>query len=430
MERNHGNVYDELDRRGFIQQVTDPQLVYDLLGSQPARYYVGIDPTAESLHAGHLMAIMGMANMQRYGHLPICILGSGTAMVGDPSGKTEMRKMLSREQIVENGQKLKCQLSRYLEFGPEKALLIDNYDWLGSLNYIEFLRDIGRHFSVNRMLTYETYKRRLETGLSFLEFNYQLLQAYDFYMLYQKHDCRLQMGGDDQWANILAGADLIRRIEGQDVFGLTFPLLTTATGAKMGKTEKGALWLDSDLTSPYDYFQYWVNVDDRDVVRFLMYFTFLPTAELEAVRDVEGSRLNALKTILAFEATRITHGEDEAHKALRAAVAAFGQREIPADILPASTIPRGQLRSSDQNIPGMDLSRESLETRPRLIDMLNEAALIKSKGEGRRLIQQGGVYVNDNRIEDVDFTLSPETIVDDKIILRLGKKRYFQLNIV
>ncbi|MBN1543381.1 tyrosine--tRNA ligase [candidate division KSB1 bacterium] len=423
------NVYDELSARGFIQQVTDPEPVRKLLRNEAVTFYVGIDPTADSLHAGHLMAVMGMANMQHYGHRPIAILGGGTAMVGDPSGKTEMRKMLTREQIRANGEKIKSQLARYLDFSAGKALLIDNYEWLGPLNYIEFLRDIGRHFSVNRMLTFETYKRRMETGLSFLEFNYQLLQAYDYYMLYKRYSCKLQMGGDDQWANILAGADLIRRIEGMDAYGLTFPLLTTASGAKMGKTEKGALWLDADKTSPFDYFQYWINVDDRDVARFLMYFTFLPAEEIVGISSLEGHQLNAAKTVLAFEATRLTHGEEEAKKALAAAASLFGGRTIPTDLLPSSTIAR-KVEMAGGTIPQAEMARKELEVGQLLVDVMCRIGLTRSKGEARRLIQQGGVYVNDTRVQDVEMVLGDGLVQDGKITMRLGKKRYFQLLVV
>lgn len=298
---NHREAYQELSRRGFIQQVTEPEPLQELLAKGPVTFYVGIDPTADSLHVGHLMAVMGMMQMQKFGHRPIAIVGGGTAMVGDPSGKSEMRKMLTREEIAANSEKIKQQLGRYLDFSPGKAIMVDNYEWLGELKYIEFLRDIGRHFSVNRMLTYEAYKIRMEKGLSFLEFNYQLLQAYDFLMLHDRHGCRLQMGGDDQWANILAGTDLIRRVRSVDAYGLTFPLLTTATGAKMGKTESGAVWLDPEKTTPHEYFQYWVNSDDRDVARFLAFFTPLPAAEIEAVAGLEGAELNAAKVVLAFE---------------------------------------------------------------------------------------------------------------------------------
>lgn len=420
-------VLQELEKRNFIQQVTDPELIESLMATEKVTLYLGIDPTAGSLHVGHLMGVMVLAHMQRYGHRPIAILGGGTALVGDPSGKTEMRKMLTHEKIRENGEKIKAQLGHYLDFAQDRAMLIDNYDWLGNLNYIDFLRDIGRHFSVNRMLTYETYKRRLETGLSFLEFNYQLLQAYDFYMLFKRYTCRLQVGGDDQWANILAGADLIRRIEGEDAFGLTFPLITTATGAKMGKTEKGALWLDPQKTPPYEYYQYWVNVDDRDVVRFLNYFTFLPVEEIGGVESLSGADLNIAKTILAFEATTVTHGEDEAKKALQSATAAFGSRHIPEDILPSSNIPRGELQAAEKSIPTAEFPMAEIVKQPLLTDVLHSASLVKSKSEARRLIQQGGVYVNDERIGDIDFSLAPAHVVDNRIVLRLGKKRYFHL---
>jgi len=422
-----GNVADELKRRGFKQQVTDPEPLYELLGSEQVTFYVGIDPTADSLHVGHLLPVMAMAIMQKYGHRPIAIVGGGTAMVGDPSGKTEMRKMLTREQIQDNTEKIKQQLTRFLDFGDDKAMLIDNYEWLGQLNYIEFLRDIGRHFSVNRMLTFETYKRRLETGLSFLEFNYQLLQAYDFYMLYEKYGCKLQMGGDDQWANILAGADLIRRIEGKDAFGHTFPLLTTASGKKMGKTESGAVWLDAEKTSPYDYFQYWVNVDDRDVVRLLGFFTFLPIEEIEAVSHLEGVQYNLAKTVLAFEATKIVHGEKAAREAMASAAAAFGGREIPSDFLPSSTVPRGKLQASEKSIPTVDIPEAVLAEKPLLTTVLGDYKMTNSRGEARRLIQQGGVSVNEERVPNAEAVLSNDDVQDGKVAVRIGKKKHFNI---
>ncbi|MDZ7317361.1 MAG: tyrosine--tRNA ligase [candidate division KSB1 bacterium] len=427
---NRANVFDELQRRGFVQQLTDPDELRELLGREAVTFYIGFDPTADSLHVGHLMGIMAMIHMQRYGHRPIAIVGGGTAMVGDPSGKTEMRKMLSREQIVENTQKIKAQLMRYLDFSEGKALLVDNYEWLGNLNYLEFLRDIGRHFSVNKMLSYETYKRRLETGLSFLEFNYQLLQAYDFYMLFKRYNCRLQMGGDDQWANILAGTDLIRRLEGVNVYGHTFPLLTTADGKKMGKTEAGALWLDQQKTPPYDYFQYWVNIDDRDVYKCLAYFTLLPMTEIERVEAMQGAELNAAKRILAYEATKLTHGEEAAKSALAAAIAAFGAVEIPDDLLPSSSIPRRVDLSSEASIPHAEISRSLLESRPLLVDLLVNFQLTSSKSEGRRLIDQGGVYLNGDKVSDRDAVLSVEHVRDNKISIRLGKKKHFNLIVI
>jgi tyrosyl-tRNA synthetase len=424
------NVYQELTDRGFIQQVTEPEKLQALLEAGPVTYYVGIDPTADSLHVGHLMAIMGMVQMQRFGHRPIAIIGSGTAMVGDPTGKTEMRKMLTREQIVANSQKIKTQLARYLDFSEGKALMVDNYDWLGTLNYIDFLRDIGRYFSVNRMLTYEAYKVRLERGLSFIEFNYQLLQAYDFLMLYKKYGCRLQMGGDDQWANILAGIDLIRRIEEQEAFCLTFPLLTTATGQKMGKTESGAVWLDAEKFSPYEYYQFWVNADDRDVAKFLSFFTVLAIEEIEPVKNLQGAELNAAKTVLAYEATKLTHGEEAAQEALRSSRAAFGRRIIPADLLPSSTIPRASLQSEQSDIPGTDFSKAELAKSPRLLEVLEQLKLVDSKSEARRLIQQGGLHMNQERVTDIACVLGPQHVCEGRILFRLGKKKYHQLHIV
>jgi tyrosyl-tRNA synthetase len=421
------NVYDTLAERGFIQQVTYPEELKSRLEKEQMTFYVGFDPTADSLHAGHLMAIMGMVHLQRAGHRPIAVVGGGTAMVGDPSGKSKMRKMLTREQIVENSQHIKKQLSRFLDFSEGKAILVDNYDWLGNLKYIEFLRDIGRHFSVNRMLTYETYKMRLEKGLSFLEFNYQLLQSYDFLVLSRDYNCRLQMGGDDQWANIIAGADLIRRVDRTDVFGLTFPLLVTASGTKMGKTESGALWLDPDKTSPYEYFQYWVNVDDRDVVKLLSFFTLLPIGEIDKVKNLGGSDLNTLKTILAYEATKIAHSEDEAEKSLASALAAFGSREIPSDILCSSLIKRGKLNMAGDSIPSSTISSVELEKNPYLIDILLNTRMVQSKSQARRLVQQGGVYVNELRVENIEQTLGFNEVIEKTIDIRLGKKKFFKL---
>ena len=422
-----GNVFDELKRRGFVAQTTDPEPLYEMLGKEPVTFYIGFDPTADSLHVGHLMGVMAMSHMQKFGHRPIAIVGGGTAMVGDPSGKTEMRKLMTRDMIVSNTEKLKAQLSRYINFDADRAMLVDNYDWLGSLNYIEFLRDIGRHFSVNKMLTYETYKRRLETGLSFLEFNYQLLQSYDFYMLYKKYDCKLQMGGDDQWANILAGADLIRRMEGGDAYGHTFPLITTASGQKMGKTEAGALWLDPAKTSPYDYYQYWVNIDDRDVIKCLSFFTFLPMDEIDAIADLQGVQFNVAKTVLAFEATKLTHGGKAAQDSLTAAMAAFGAREIPADFLPSSSIPRGALRASEKSIPAVELTASVLDARPKVTELFGDYKLTASRGEARRLIQQGGVYVNDQRVADIDAVLTTADVVDGKVAVRIGKKKHYHI---
>ncbi|MGA2532796.1 MAG: tyrosine--tRNA ligase, partial [Candidatus Aminicenantales bacterium] len=323
-----GNVYDELKERGFVAQVSDEGAVRKALGGDPVAFYVGFDSTATSLHAGSLVPIMAMVHLRRAGHRAIAVVGSGTTMVGDPSGKTEMRQMLDERTIRTQGQAILIQLSRYLHFDGANAIAVDNADWLLPLNYIQFLRDIGRHFSVNRMLAAEAYKLRLEKGLSFIEFNYQLLQAYDYLTLYRKHGCTLQMGGDDQWGNILAGVDLVRRIEGATVEALTFPLLTTASGAKMGKTAQGAVWLDHEQFSPYDFYQYWVNADDRDAGRFLRLFTLLPLDEIKRLEALKNSEINEAKRILAFEATKITHGEKAAEEAQAASVAAFGGKVV------------------------------------------------------------------------------------------------------
>ncbi|MDZ7724356.1 MAG: tyrosine--tRNA ligase [candidate division KSB1 bacterium] len=421
------NVTEELRRRGFVKQSTDADELEQLLSKESVTFYIGFDPTADSLHVGHLLGIMAMTHMQRYGHRPIAIVGGGTAMIGDPSGKTEMRKMLSREDIEANTAKIKQQISRFIDFGNDKALLVDNWEWIGGLGFVEFLRDIGRHFSVNRMLSFETYKRRLETGLSFLEFNYQLLQAYDFLMLYRKYGCRLQMGGDDQWANILAGADLVRRVEGEAVYGHTFPLLTTASGAKMGKTESGALWLDASRTSPFDFYQYWINIDDRDVVSCLNYFTLLPIEEIEAVQDMQGVQYNIAKTVLAYEITNLVHGQKAADEAFSASIAAFGKREIPQTFLPSSKVPRGGTGAADKAIPSLNLSRSELESAPLLANVLCDLEMTKSRGEARRLIKQGGVYINGERVTDKDAVLKTELEDDGKIAVRLGKKKHYNL---
>jgi tyrosyl-tRNA synthetase len=427
---SNGNVFDELRRRGFVQQLTDPEPMQELLKKESVTFYIGFDPTADSLHVGHLMGVMAMMHMQRFGHRPIAVVGGGTAMVGDPTGKTEMRKMLTRQQIIANTEKIKAQLARYLDFSEGKALLIDNYEWLGKLNYIDFLRDIGRHFSVNKMLTYETYKRRMETGLSFLEFNYQLLQSYDFYMLYKSYNCRLQMGGDDQWANILAGTDLIRRMTGGNAFGHTFPLLATSDGKKMGKTEAGALWLDAEKTSPYDYFQFWVNIDDCDVTKCLSFFTLLPMTEIDAVNSLQGAELNVVKSILAFETTRLTHGEEASKSALSASTSAFGAREIPPDFLPSCTIPRGTIAIGEEAIPHIELIKSVLEKAPLLVEVFGDFHLTTSRSEARRLVQQGGIYLNGERVVDVNAVLSPLNIQDGKIAVRIGKKKHFNFIIL
>ena len=404
------NVFDVLRARGFVQQVTHPDILRQRLGSECLTFYIGYDPTARSLHIGSLLTIMAMAHMQRAGHRPLVIVGGGTAMIGDPSGRTEMRQMLSPDTIAQNVQALRAQLQRYLSFeGDNGAIIINNADWLAELKYIDFLRDIGRHFSVNRMLTFEAYKQRLETGLSFLEFNYQLLQAYDFLVLFQRYGCVLQIGGDDQWGNMVAGVELIRRVADGEAFVLTFPLLATASGQKMGKTAAGAIWLDAELTSPYEFYQFWINVDDRDVQRFLKYYTFLPLEEITRLSALQGAELRQAKEVLAFEATQLTHGEDEARKARDVAHALFeGTGELVG--VPEITIPQVRLAAG---VP--------------VVDLLVETGLAASKSAARRLIQQGGASLNGTRLAHLEAVVTSADLHDGALLLRAGKKHYHRV---
>jgi tyrosyl-tRNA synthetase len=425
------NAYEVLEERGFIEQSTDAAACRQLL-EKPITCYIGFDPTATSLHVGSLLPIMSLAHMQRCGHRPIALVGGGTALVGDPSGKTEMRQMLSREAIDENAEKLKVQLGQFIDFSSGRALLLNNADWLAPLNYIEFLRDIGRHFSVNRMLSAESYKMRLETGLSFIEFNYMLLQAYDFLLLFDDYDCSVQMGGSDQWGNIVAGVDLVRRMRQKTVYGITFPLITTASGEKMGKTAHGAVWLDGDLTSPYEYYQYWINTEDQDLGRFLGYFTFLPMEEVRAVAELKGADLNLVKTILAYEVTRITHGEAAASAAQAESEEIFGARSIPDDFLPSSGVRRQPMAGADSSAAGMPttkLGSSQLSQGIPAFELFAEVGLCSSKGEARRLIQQGGGYINGQRIKKFDDRASLDHLVKGEILLRAGKKKYHRIQV-
>jgi len=410
-----GNVYDELKERGFVAQVSDEGAVRKMLEGKPITFYVGFDSTAASLHAGSLVPIMAMVHLRRAGHRAIAVVGSGTTMVGDPSGKTEMRQLLDEATIRAQGRAIHFQLARYLRFDGTNAIAVDNADWLLPLNYIAFLRDIGRHFSVNRMLAAEAYKLRLEKGLSFIEFNYQLLQAYDYLTLYRKYGCTLQMGGDDQWGNILAGVDLIRRVDAGAAEALTFPLLTTASGAKMGKTAQGAVWLDAALFGPYDFYQYWVNCDDRDVGRFLRIFTLLPLDEVRRLESFKDSGINEAKRVLAYEATKITHGEVDAENARKAAAAVFvrGSSEAKtsakgdASVLPTTAIPRARLEAG--------ISPAELFT---------EVGLTPSRREAKRLVEQGGLYVNDKRVDSVERLLTVKDLgADGGMLLKAGKKK-------
>jgi len=405
------NVYDELVERGFIAQVTDEDAVRDMLSQPGVVFYVGFDSTATSLHAGSLVPIMAMLHLQRAGHVPIFLTGGGTTMIGDPSGKTEMREMLSEAAIRANGESIHAQVDRYFHFHETQAVALDNAEWLLPLQYIPFLRDVGVHFSVNRMLAAEAYRQRMERGLSFIEFNYQLLQAYDYLTLYRERGCVLQMGGDDQWGNILAGVDLIRRVEGATVHAMTFPLLTTASGAKMGKTAEGAVWIDAERFAPYDYYQYWINCDDRDVVKFLKLFTFLPLGAIARFAELQGAELREAKRVLAYETTQITHGREAADEAAAAAKAAFG---AGGDLegMPTTTVAASELASG---IP--------------LPHLVAEVGLTRSRGEARRMIEQGGAYVNDERVTDVDYMVGEHDLTKDGILLRVGKKRFHRFTV-
>jgi tyrosyl-tRNA synthetase len=412
------NILDLLEKRGFIEQSTDRDSIYRLL-QNPVLCYIGFDPTAKSFHVGSLLPIMSLVHMQRMGHKPIIVIGGGTALVGDPSGKTEMRPIMTRQEIDENTHYLKKQLSRFIDFSREKALMLNNAEWLTELHYIDFLRDIGRHFSVNRMLTAESYKERLKTGLNFIEFNYMLLQAYDFWYLFKKFGCRLQMGGNDQWGNMIAGADLIRRLEGKTAYGLTFPLLTTSSGIKMGKTHKGAVWLDPELTSPYEYYQYWINQDDRDVGRFLSLFTLIPLDEIEKLGSLKGADIRMAKEILAYEATKLCHGAEEADKARKASQDLFGKGKM---ILPSISV--SEEATVGETAPSYIINAEKLEQGIPAYILFYETGVCKSKGEARRLISQGGGYLNGERIESFDQTINLNDLHNDSLLIRAGKKRY------
>jgi len=424
------NVIDVLKERGFVEQTTHDQELMEYVDQGSITCYIGFDPTASSLHIGSLIPIMSLAHMQRNGHRPIALVGGGTGMVGDPSGKTEMRKLLTLEALAENALGIKRQLSHFLDFSEDRALMLNNADWLADLEYIPFLRDYGRHFSVNRMIKAESYKIRLdsEEGLSFIEFNYMVLQAYDFLELCRRHDCRLQMGGSDQWGNIVAGVDLNRRVHQKTVFGVTFPLITTSSGEKMGKTAKGAVWLDANRTSPYEYYQFWINTDDRDVARFLALFTFLPMAEIRAIEMLTGADLNAAKVVLAYEATRLAHGREEAEKAYQGAASIFGNRQIAGHILPSSSVPRGDTLTDDISVPQSDMKIATLKEGIPAFKLFQEVGLAASGGAARRLIEQGGAYVNGQRLEAFDQLISDRDIDSaGSIVLQSGKKRFHKI---
>ncbi len=405
------NVFDILQERGFVKQTTHDGLK-EMLGRESVKFYVGFDATADSLHVGHFVQLMAMAHMQRAGHVPIVLIGGGTTMIGDPSGKSDMRKMMTREVIAHNAEIFKQQIGKFLDFSDNKAVMVDNADWLLDLNYVEFLREIGTCFSVNSMLTARCYKERLEKGLTFFEFNYMLMQAYDFLVLNRKYGCMLEMGGDDQWSNILAGADLIRRKERKEAYGLTITLLLKSDGKKMGKTESGAVWLDPEKTSPYDFYQYWRNVADADVRTCLSLLTFLPMDEVERLSALKDNEINDAKKILAFEITKQVHGEQAAIEARKAAEALFGGA------------------GAGGSIPTTELSVAQLKEQPQLIDVMVTCGLTKSRGEGRRLIAGGGVLVNGEKVNDEFVQVTEQDFAEGEMMIKKGKKVFHRVTLV
>ena len=402
----HDNVYDVLLERGLIAQTTHEQEIRELLGKEKVTFYIGFDPTADSLHVGHFLQMVVMRHMQNYGHRPIALVGGGTGHIGDPSGRTDMRSMMTKETIDHNCECFKQQLAKVVDFSDDKAIMVNNADWLLNLNYIEFLRDIGACFSVNKMLTAECFKQRLEKGLSFLEFNYMLMQAYDFLMLNRKYGAKIELGGDDQWSNILAGIDLCRRKDQTQTYGMTFTLLTNSEGKKMGKTAAGAVWLDPKKTTPYDFYQYWVNVDDADVIKCLKLLTFVPMEQIREMETWKDAQLNEAKRILAYEVTKLVHGEEEAEKVKAAAQAVFGGGGVSAD-MPTTVIP---------DVVGMGI-----------LDMLVKTELVSSKGEARRLVQQNGLSINDAKYTDVNGTVTADMVTEDGIIIKKGKKVFHRV---
>lgn len=401
------NVFDVLVGRGYLKQFTHEEEMREILGKEKVTFYIGFDPTADSLHVGHFIAMMYMSHMQKHGHRPIALLGGGTAMIGDPSGRTDMRTMMSKETIAHNVAAIKKQMEKFIDFSDGKAILENNADWLLGLNYIDFIRDIGAHFSVNRMLAAECFKSRMEVGLSFLEFNYMLMQGYDFLVLNQKHGCTMQLGGDDQWSNMIAGVELIRKKEQKQAFAMTCTLLTNSEGKKMGKTAKGALWLDPEKTSPYEFYQYWRNVDDADVEKCLSLLTFIPMDEVKRLSALEGAEINEAKKILAFEITKMIHGEEEALKAKTAAEALFGG---------------GQDMSS---VPSVEIEEAVLGIG--LIDFLVEKGILKTKSEGRRLVQQNGLNIGDSKVTDFTMPITKDLFANGEFLVKIGKKKYHKV---
>ncbi len=406
------SVFEVLKERGYLAQVTHEDEVKNLLENKNVTFYIGFDPTADSLHVGHFIQLMVMSHMQQAGHRPIVLLGGGTAMVGDPSGKNDMRKMMTTEIISHNVEQFRKQISKFIDFADDKAIMVDNGEWLRELNYIEFLRNVGVHFSVNRMLSAECFKSRMENGLTFLEFNYMLMQGYDFLVLNRKYDCQMQLGGDDQWSNILAGMELIRKSDGKSAYGMTFTLLTTSEGKKMGKTESGALWLDAEKTTPYEFYQYWRNIADADVEKCLALLTFLPMEEVRRLGALKDSAINEAKKVLAFEVTKIVHGQEAAINAKDAAEAIFGGK------------------GNSDNIPFIEVEVSKLSEGIKILDLLVLAELTPSKSEARRAVQQGGVSVNEVKVANIDHTVTQNDLVDGELMLQKGKKSFIKIKAI
>ncbi len=406
------NVFDVLKERGLIAQTTHEEEIRELLGKEKVTFYIGFDPTADSLHVGHFLQMVVMRHMQNYGHRPIALVGGGTGHIGDPSGRTDMRQMMTKETIDYNCERFKEQLSRVIDFSDDKAIMVNNADWLLDLNYVEFIRDIGSCFSVNQMLAAECFKQRLEKGLSFLEFNYMLMQSYDFLMLNRKYGCKLELGGDDQWSNILGGLNLCRKKDQSQVYGMTFTLLTNSEGKKMGKTASGAVWLSAEKTSPYEFYQYWRNVDDNDVCKCLKLLTFIPMDEIREYEKLEGSALNKVKELLAYEVTKLVHGEEEARKAQQAANAIFSGM------------------GDADNMPSAQIAKDEISGGIGVLDLLLKVELIPSKGEGRRLIQQGGLSIDNEKVTAIDMVVTPDSFKDGKIVVKKGKKSFLKIELV
>lgn len=405
----HDNVFDELVERGYFEQATFEDELKELLAKEKVPFYIGFDATADSLTIGHFIQIMVMMRMQAHGHIPIALLGGGTTMIGDPSGRSDMRMIMTKETIKHNAERFYQQFQRFIDFSDGKAIIENNADWLLNLNFLEFVREIGMHFSVNEMLKKDAYKNRLDSGLTFFELSYMLMQSYDYLELYRKHKCKLQMGGSDQWSNILGGYDLVRKLEDDKVYAMTFKLLTTADGVKMGKSQKGAVWLDEEKTSPYELFQYMRNVDDRDVEKFLLMLTFLPTQECKELASYKDERINLAKEVLAYEITKLVHGETKAKEALETSKALFQKGAV------------------DENMPSTEISREVLMENSGLLGILTSIGLTKSNGEARRLIQQGGISLNDEKVSDPSYVITDKDLKDDAFIIKKGKKVYHRV---